>query len=282
MNTPINNGILQSNLDLNGFILTGLGEGSTPGGADTQLQVNQSGALGGIPEVTYDGSLPLKITTAAATNVTTPGLQLRNTGSSGNRISPEIHLIRYGTGEVDGVGKFDTKIWGEGGDLRIATQFNDGGYNHTGIRITEAGTITQFQGDTTIVLAALYGLDYVSTGGDATHPQYAAISNSNSLTNTGCLALDSLGTIWWDAGNRWSNVEGDTMLNRTAAGVMKLKKVLELTPVAVSSLPTGVLGRMAVVNDGTASLAWGATVTGGGSTKYLVWYNGTNWTVFGK
>lgn len=52
----------------------------------------------------------------------------------------------------------------------------------------------------------------------------------------------------------------------------------------VAGLPTGVLGAMARVTDGTASLAWGATVTGGGggTTQYLVWYNGTNWTVMGK
>lgn len=55
------------------------------------------------------------------------------------------------------------------------------------------------------------------------------------------------------------------------------------TSYTVATLPTPlVLGRMAVVTDGTASLAWGATVTGGASTKYLVWYNGSNWTVMGK
>jgi hypothetical protein len=50
----------------------------------------------------------------------------------------------------------------------------------------------------------------------------------------------------------------------------------------VATLPTGILGRTAFVTDGTASLAWGATVTGGGSTKYFVGFNGTNWTVIGK
>lgn len=50
----------------------------------------------------------------------------------------------------------------------------------------------------------------------------------------------------------------------------------------VGSLPTGVTGAMAQVTDGTAGLAWGATVTGGHTTKYLVWYNGTNWTVMGS
>lgn len=50
----------------------------------------------------------------------------------------------------------------------------------------------------------------------------------------------------------------------------------------VATLPAGVIGRINNVTDGAASLAWGATVTGGGSTKYLVWYNGSAWTVIGK
>ncbi len=42
-------------------------------------------------------------------------------------------------------------------------------------------------------------------------------------------------------------------------------------------------GGMARVTDGDAALAWGATVvnSGGGATPYLVWDNGTNWTVVG-
>ena len=41
---------------------------------------------------------------------------------------------------------------------------------------------------------------------------------------------------------------------------------------------------VAYVTDGDAGLAWGATAvnSGAGATKYLVWYNGTNWTVAGK
>lgn len=51
----------------------------------------------------------------------------------------------------------------------------------------------------------------------------------------------------------------------------------------VAALPAaGTAGRQAHVTDGAAALAWGATVTGGGSTRYLVWDNGTNWTVVGK
>ena len=53
--------------------------------------------------------------------------------------------------------------------------------------------------------------------------------------------------------------------------------------VTVAQLPvTPLIGQTAAVSDGTASLPWGVTVTGGGSTKYLVWWNGANWTVAGK
>jgi hypothetical protein len=55
------------------------------------------------------------------------------------------------------------------------------------------------------------------------------------------------------------------------------------TVVTVATLPASpTTGQFAAVTDGAASLAWGATVTGGGSTTYLVWWNGTNWTVTGK
>ena len=58
---------------------------------------------------------------------------------------------------------------------------------------------------------------------------------------------------------------------------------LRYTAVTTSLLPsTADVGTIASVTDGAAGLAWGATLTGGGSTKYLVWYNGTGWSVVGK
>jgi hypothetical protein len=50
----------------------------------------------------------------------------------------------------------------------------------------------------------------------------------------------------------------------------------------VATLPVGVTGSVARVTDGAAALAWGATVTGGGTAQYLVWYNGAAWTVVGR
>jgi hypothetical protein len=62
-------------------------------------------------------------------------------------------------------------------------------------------------------------------------------------------------------------------------------KVVGLAALTVSTLPAaGTAGRYSHVTDGDAALAWGATVinSGAGATKYLVWDNGTNWTVAGK
>jgi hypothetical protein len=53
----------------------------------------------------------------------------------------------------------------------------------------------------------------------------------------------------------------------------------------VAALPTAAAilqGLQGSVTDGAASLAWGATVTGGGSTFYNVVCNGSAWTVSGK
>ena len=52
----------------------------------------------------------------------------------------------------------------------------------------------------------------------------------------------------------------------------------------VSSLPgTPTEGMMARVTDGDSGLTFGNTVvnSGAGATSYLVWYNGSNWTVIG-
>lgn len=57
------------------------------------------------------------------------------------------------------------------------------------------------------------------------------------------------------------------------------------TGVTITNLPgSPTAGEVAYITDGDASLAWGATAinTGSGATKYLVWYNGTNWTIAGK
>jgi hypothetical protein len=50
---------------------------------------------------------------------------------------------------------------------------------------------------------------------------------------------------------------------------------------AASLPPTGPIGTLAIVTDGAPGQTWASTVTGGGSSRYLVWFNGAHWTVVG-
>jgi hypothetical protein len=50
----------------------------------------------------------------------------------------------------------------------------------------------------------------------------------------------------------------------------------------VATLPSaGPTGALAYITDGAPGLGWKANIVGGGTARYLVWYNGANWTVVG-
>lgn len=61
-------------------------------------------------------------------------------------------------------------------------------------------------------------------------------------------------------------------------------EVLEQKAYTVATLPAGPVGLTGRITDGDPALAWGAVAvnSGGGGTPYMVWYNGTNWTIIGK
>lgn len=48
-----------------------------------------------------------------------------------------------------------------------------------------------------------------------------------------------------------------------------------------ANLPTGVVGMKALITDSTVN-TWGTIIAGGGANTVLAFFNGTNWTVFGK
>ena len=57
---------------------------------------------------------------------------------------------------------------------------------------------------------------------------------------------------------------------------------LRLLPITAAQLPAGPLeGMIAVITDATSNV-WGTPITGGGSFKVAVYFNGTAWTVFAK
>jgi len=76
---------------------------------------------------------------------------------------------------------------------------------------------------------------------------------------------------------------GDVAMYRLGAGIIGFTGVTVASSYTVATLPgTPSVGMYATVTDGSAALAWGANIAGGGTTKYLVWYNGANWTVVAK
>lgn len=101
-------------------------------------------------------------------------------------------------------------------------------------------------------------------------------ANANSETNQVVIGASAVGN--------GSNTV--TIGNSSNVGTFLDTKYVHLVDsYTVGTLPVaGTAGRIARVTDGDAGLAWGATVvnTGAGATPYLVWDNGTNWTVFGK
>ena len=71
--------------------------------------------------------------------------------------------------------------------------------------------------------------------------------------------------------------------NTQLASILAALNGTSLNGYTVATLPSSPsIGNMAYVSDGGAALAWGATVTGGASTFYIVGWNGANWTVVGK
>lgn len=72
----------------------------------------------------------------------------------------------------------------------------------------------------------------------------------------------------------------DASLDMNSSQIINQAAIISST---VATLPVpGVFGVYAAVADGAPGLAWGSTAVGGGSTRYLVWYNSGAWTVIGK
>jgi hypothetical protein len=110
-----------------------------------------------------------------------------------------------------------------------------------------------------------------------------AVANSTTI-NVGTLSTNSLtvgsnvtlGTVSLTIGNSTVNTFANSTILQT--------RILHTRGVLISELPASpTVGMRACVTDGDANLEWSDTVvnSGAGATKYLVWYNGSNWIVDG-
>ena len=93
----------------------------------------------------------------------------------------------------------------------------------------------------------------------------------------------SYGVIFWSATSGSGNViNGNTFAGYTAANkyyqIGGFASVTDNTPMTFASLPAGAAGSQCTITDCNTSTP-GASAAGGGSTKALVWHNGTAWKV---
>ena len=123
------------------------------------------------------------------------------------------------------------------------------------------------------------------------------LASSGTLRNETATATNPVLVIKGDVDTGVGSA-GPDIFSAIAGGVEAVRStevagaiVNDLTGVAtlitghtIAGLPTPATGMIARITDGDAALAWGATAvnSGAGATPYLVWYNGTNWTVMGS
>jgi hypothetical protein len=187
-----------------------------------------------------------------------------------------------------------------------------GSDSNINIALTPKGTGAITTSFPTQVSGTLYGTSLTTEGQIELYTTAAsakARTVANRLLNFATVGGDRARLTW--GGNAqvvWTSVtssssdqangtNADTGLFRNAAGVLEVNsgtvgtyRDLRLRSVkhegaTIANLPgSPTTGQVATITDGDASLAWGATAvnSGAGATKYLVWYNGTNWTVVGK
>ena len=231
--------------------------GGVPGGSTTQVQYNNAGAFGGSSAILYNnatGDVTLGTSGSAGQIKLTPinGIQGARTINFGNNYAqPAIYLY-------DGGSAGSRYGWAlQSGEMQFFASSGHYSWNNSG--------------------------DLQTSG-----------INENMRLNPGTNLVLGNGEMFAFSSTAASSSTVDTALGRNAAGVVevnngtfgtfvdvKVRTVIH-NGYTVATLPTGVAGMVAYVTDGAAALAWGATVTGGSTTHYLCWYNGTNWTVVGK
>jgi len=243
--------------------------------------------------------------TAGSTSITVPANSLTNGMTvSGGGIAPGSVIVSGGgtttlvlseaaTTTVSGaIFNFSTPVYGQynrmvfhNGKMPGDYAYGIGVYTFTGSSF--GLTVTPF-----VYFDQARGLTHFGTG-----------SYFDKLTfGTAPLNVVDAGTAMFNAVRtgvntfkmEWASSPARVVFKDGNAGAMVLEMYMDgtkrvnfggpakLASYTVATLPTGVAGMEAYVTDGAAALAWGATVSGGGSALYKVWYNGTNWTVVGK
>lgn len=246
----------------NYLVMGGGGGTTTPGGSNTDIQFNNSGAFGGDGGLVYNGSGSITLTDGSNFITLSP-----NSGTS-----PLIEIFYSG--------QFDAKI-----TLASGVFLFNGGITTTGA-IVCGGT---FEVNSTLGSVATGSSPSNTAPGilelwSATGASPFITWSEKGVANRGAFGFkhgDS--KLYYYSGTESIDSGGTLGFTCDANGNFSAATVAHVAT-TIAGLPSPVAGMVAYVTDGDSGLAWGATATnsGAGATKYLVWYNGTNWTVAGK
>ena len=282
------------------------GGAATPGGADTQVQFNDGGALGGDAGLSYNKTTD-QLTVAGDIDLGTVGTfstTLQTVTPTANRTvsipdaTGTIGLVNGPTGSIqfnqagalNGTSDFSTSlVWNS-----AATTFTGLKLNVTDTASAAGSNLLDLQTGGTSRFA-------INTGGVATYASFQVNGNSGSNKSgirkisfwmtpvEPALGLASDTYVGWGNGANDNSVH-DTLLRRDSAGVLKITDgttgtgYLKLIPTTVGALTAAATvgaGTKAFVTDSANTLSshHGQTVVGGGSNFVPVFSDGTNWIV---
>lgn len=173
------------------------------------------------------------------------------------------------------------------GQAQFGVEGSVGGTTWTGS--TAYATVTKSTGNVQTIIGTTKILDIASTGATVTGTlNSGAITSSSIITVDGATTNPSL-IMLNTGGNRWELYPDATtfgIFNRTgsyyplkfsnATGAATFNSTVTLAGYTVATLPTGTVGMIAYVTDATAP-TYNGTLTGGGTVKTLVFYDGTAW-----
>ena len=257
-----------------------------PGGSNQQVQYNNSGAFGGSANFTFDG-----------TNIIING-SVQSKGSVAaiyafDRTTANNSYF-YRTGDVTTVG--DSVLgpimqWGASTDLAFIGNIYPNITNNkslgtsslywanlyaTNVNLPSAGTY-KLNGITILSLSGAYTMFNTPAGAAALY------LGSSDPTNYHRNTTHKFQNIAGSADFGTFNASGLYVPSTVTTNLVVANVVAPAGAYTILTLPASPsLGWVTFVTDGAAGLAPGAALAGGGTTKYLVWFNGTGWTVIGK
>lgn len=301
------------NLDL---VEVGAGSGAaTPGGADTQVQFNDGGALGGDAGLVYDkttdkltvgGDIDLDdggtfsttlqtVTPTANRTVSIPDA----TGTIGLVNGPTGSIQFNEAGALNGTSDFSTTLnWNNaattftGLKLNVTNTASAAGSNLLDLQVGGTSKATA-KADGRFISSRFHFPDYAT--GIYTRAGFARVnfeiggSDSGVEIGGNILSLASTAKIAWVSGTL-SGSGLDVAISRDSAGVLKITDgsngtgYLKLIPTTVGALTAAATvgaGTKAFVTDSTNTLAshHGDVVVGGGSNFTPVYSDGTDWRI---